>query len=170
VQSAFSWWLKPIPQQKADARGALNQALAQHPTIPPERGIFLPETWRLPPSICAFTSEVFYEGKLHSKSELEQRELRNTELIDGAGLWVLPVTHEGNQNCSPEEVDAIEYLIDRYSLNRMNVATSRAQCACVLVASPRLFAPDCKTPRQMQLANALCRYVEMANSLSTVAV
>jgi len=54
-----------------------------------------------------------------------------------------------------------------YSLNRLNVATSRAQCACILVANPRLFAHDCKTPRQMKLANALCRYVEMANSLST---
>jgi len=52
-----------------------------------------------------------------------------------------------------------------YSLNRLNVATSRAQCACVLVASPRLFAPECKTPRQMRLANALCRYVETANPL-----
>jgi uncharacterized protein len=50
-----------------------------------------------------------------------------------------------------------------YSLNRLNVATSRAQCACILVASPRLFEPECKSPRQMQLANALCRYVELAN-------
>jgi superfamily I DNA and/or RNA helicase len=38
------------------------------------------------------------------------------------------------------------------SLNRLNVATSRAQRACVLVASPRLFAPECKTPRQMRRA------------------
>lgn len=105
------------PQQGSHPTGAdlsaLEHILKEHPTIPPERGIFLPETWRLPPSICAFTSEVFYEGRLHSKLGLEQRELRNTELIDGAGLWVLPVAHAGNQNCSPEEVDAIEYLINR---------------------------------------------------------
>jgi len=44
----------------------------------------------------------------------------------------------------------------------LNVATSRARCACILVGSPRLFEPECKTPRQMQLANALCRYVELA--------
>ena len=49
-----------------------------------------------------------------------------------------------------------------YSLNRLNVATSRARCASILVASPRLFEPECKSPRQMQLANALCRYVELA--------
>ena len=41
-----------------------------------------------------------------------------------------------------------------YSLNRLNVATSRARCVCVLVGSPELFAPQCQTPRQMQLANA----------------
>ncbi len=54
---------------------------------------------------------------------------------------------------------AMEFL---YSLYSLNVATSRAQCACILVASPRLFEPECQSPRQMQLANALCRYAEMA--------
>jgi hypothetical protein len=41
-------------------------------------------------------------------------------------------------------------------------SSSRAQCACILVASPRLFEPECKTPLQMPLANALCRYAELA--------
>jgi uncharacterized protein len=49
-----------------------------------------------------------------------------------------------------------------YSLNRLNVATSRAQALCIVVASPHLFEPECRTPRQMQLASALCRYREMA--------
>ena len=52
-----------------------------------------------------------------------------------------------------------------YSLNRLNVATSRARCACILVANPALFEPDCRTPRQMQLANAYCRYLELARIL-----
>ena len=34
-----------------------------------------------------------------------------------------------------------------YSLNRLNVATSRARCVCVLVGSPELFAPECQTPK-----------------------
>ena len=34
-------------------------------TIEPSRGLFLEETWRLNPEICRFTSEAFYEGKLH---------------------------------------------------------------------------------------------------------
>ena len=49
-----------------------------------------------------------------------------------------------------------------YSRNRLNVATSRARCAVIVVASPKVFEVECKTPRQMQLANALCRFVEMA--------
>ena len=53
-----------------------------------------------------------------------------------------------------------------YSLNRLNVATSRAQCAVIVVASPALFEPACLTPRQIQLANALCRYREMATVVS----
>ena len=52
-----------------------------------------------------------------------------------------------------------------YSLNRLNVATSRAQTAVIVVGSPRLFEPDCRTPRQMQLANALCRFRELATSV-----
>jgi superfamily I DNA and/or RNA helicase len=53
-----------------------------------------------------------------------------------------------------------------YSGNRLNVATSRAKCVSILVASPGLFEPECNSPRQMQLANALCRYLELAQSVS----
>jgi uncharacterized protein len=53
----------------------------------------------------------------------------------------------------------LEFL---YSLNRLNVATSRARCAAVVVASPELIRVQCHTPRQMRLANALCRLVEVA--------
>ena len=49
-----------------------------------------------------------------------------------------------------------------YSLNRLNVATSRAQAMIIVVASPKLLDVECKTPRQLRLANALCRYVEMS--------
>ena len=52
-----------------------------------------------------------------------------------------------------------------YSSNRMNVAISRAQCLAILVASPNIFEADCKTPRQMQLANAFCRYLEMSQRI-----
>ena len=50
-----------------------------------------------------------------------------------------------------------------YSLNRLNVATSRARCLAAVVASPELFFPECKTPHQMRLANAFCRFRELAD-------
>jgi uncharacterized protein len=49
-----------------------------------------------------------------------------------------------------------------YSPNRLNVATSRARCLAVIVASPLLFTPDCRTPHQMKLANAFCALEEHA--------
>ena len=54
-----------------------------------------------------------------------------------------------------------------YSLNRLNVATSRARCAAIVVASPALFEPECRTPKQMKLANALCRFKEMGAQMRT---
>jgi predicted RecB family nuclease len=52
-----------------------------------------------------------------------------------------------------------------YSSNRLNVATSRAKCICIVVGSPALFEAECRTPRQMQLANAFCRYLELAQAI-----
>ena len=51
-----------------------------------------------------------------------------------------------------------------YSRNRLNVATSRARCVAVVVASPALLQARARTPAQMRLANALCRFVELASA------
>lgn len=226
------------------AVSALQHVLVDHETVPAERGIFLEETWRLHPSVCAFTSELFYEGRLRSRAGREVQSLRGTAPVDTPGLWYVPVEHEGNRNCSPEEIEVVASLVSffvnggewrdhegvwrpiawkdvlivapynaqvyaikerlphanvstvsrfqgqeapiviysmatsspdeaprgmefLYSANRLNVATSRAQCACVLVASPKLLEPECSTPRQVRLANAVCRYLEMARGLET---
>lgn len=55
-----------------------------------------------------------------------------------------------------------------YSLNRLNVATSRAKCISILVGSLRILEAECRTPRQIQLAiaNAFCRFFEMAKPLT----
>jgi uncharacterized protein len=49
-----------------------------------------------------------------------------------------------------------------YSRHRLNVATSRARGVAVVVASPELFRVRARTPEQMRLANAFCRFAEMA--------
>jgi uncharacterized protein len=51
-----------------------------------------------------------------------------------------------------------------FSLNRLNVATSRAQGLVILVCSPELLKARCRTPDQMRLASALCRLVEMSSA------
>lgn len=222
---------------------ALDHILGENATIGEDEGLFLNETWRLHPSICAFTSELFYGGRLRSRDGLAAQVVRSTSRVSGAGLRYLPVLHQGNQSASPEEADRIEALvaeilqsrstwIDRegneapvelkdiliiapynaqvielqqrlpgahigtvdkfqgqeaaiviysmttsshadaprgmdflYSLNRLNVATSRAKCVCVLVGSPALFEPECRTPWHMEMANAFCRYLELAQTI-----
>jgi hypothetical protein len=226
---------------------ALQHVIGGARTMPMGRGIFMDETWRLAPAVCRFTSELFYEGQLQPRAGLERQRLVGAGMFEGAGLWWVPVEHDGNRNASDEEVDEVERIVnvllgpegggvparwvdaagveqplapgdlrivspfnaqvnrlaervgrrgvpvgtvDRfqgqtaavvvysmatsrpedaprgleflYSLNRLNVATSRARCAAIVVASPRLLEPECRTPRQMQLANALCRFREMA--------
>jgi uncharacterized protein len=49
-----------------------------------------------------------------------------------------------------------------YSPNRLNVATSRARCVSIIVANPAVFSPSCTRPEQMKMANAFCRYRELA--------
>ena len=56
-----------------------------------------------------------------------------------------------------------------FSLNRLNVAASRAQGLVILVCSPELLKARCRTPQQMRLASALCRLVEVA-SIATVPI
>jgi predicted RecB family nuclease len=232
------------PMQGSHPEGAdvsaLHHLLNGEQTISRKRGLFLAETWRLHPDICAFTSELFYERRLHSRPGLERQKVRAAGDFGGSGLRYLAVPTEGNQSSSPEEADRVREIvrklidsgaswIDRnnverrlqesdilviapynaqvfelqerlpgvrigtvdkfqgqeapvviyslttssyadaprgmeflYSLNRLNVATSRAMGLCILVASPAVFEAQCRTPRQMQLANAFCRYLELA--------
>ena len=71
-----------------------------------------------------------------------------------------PVVIYSMTTSSPD--DAPRGMSFLYDLNRLNVATSRARCACILVADPSLFEPDCRTPDQMRWANGLCRFRELA--------
>jgi predicted RecB family nuclease len=223
---------------------ALGHLLNGRATIAADQGVFLTETRRLHPDVCAFTSELFYEGRLMSRPENAKQRLNAGDPLGGTGLRFASVEHTGNQNESPEEVERVVASIDEllrtgatwtdkkgetsalriedilivapynaqvsalaerlpagsrvgtvdkfqgqeaplvfysmatstpedaprgmeflYSLNRLNVAVSRARCAAVIVASPALFQVQCRTPRQIELANAFCRYLEMARTV-----
>jgi uncharacterized protein len=237
------------PQQASHPPGAqasaLEHLLGGAKTIPAERGLFLHQTRRLHPDICAFTAEAFYDKRLTPAPGLERQALiaapgSAAKRFGTAGLVYVPVEHEGNQARAEVEVDAVAAIaaaltsgdvtwcdqsgaeapltradlmvvapynaqvtalsaalgdmrigtVDKfqgqqapvvivslttstsedaprgmdflYSANRLNVATSRARGLCILVGNPRLFEPDCRTPQQMRLANAFCRYRELA--------
>ena len=224
-------------------KSALEHLLNGRKTISEEMGFLLPESWRLHPEVCKFTSSVFYEDKLSSHPIARSRVLEGHAWLNGAGLWFVPVEHEGNRNSCADEVEVVARIVNGllkpevrwfysagnsrrlreneilivapynaqvadlslrlpgmrigtvdkfqgqeapvviyslatsspedaprgmeflYSLNRFNVATSRAKTAVIVVGNPRLFEPECKTPRHMQLANAFCGFAEMARVL-----
>ena len=78
-----------------------------------------------------------------------------------------PVVIYSMTTSSPEDAPrGMEFL---YSLNRFNVATSRARAIVIVVGSPRLLEPECRSARQMQLANALCRFAELAQVMESEA-
>ena len=221
-------------------RSVLAHVLDNERVMPDHLGLFLDGSWRLHPDISAYTSEVFYEGRLHSHLGRDQLALTGVPPLSGAGIRFVPVPHIGQSSESPEEAAQVSELVrslleasptytdasgrlmsiaeadvliitpynaqvralgdvlpgfrigtvDKfqgqeapisiysmatssleeaphgmeflYSLNRLNVATSRAQCVALVVASPKLLRVRCRTPRQMRLANALARLMEMA--------
>ena len=58
----------------------------------------------------------------------------------------------------------IEFL---FSVNRLNVAVSRAQALSIVFASPRLLDVPCRTIDQMRLVNALCAVADYASHSGT---
>ncbi len=49
-----------------------------------------------------------------------------------------------------------------FSPNRFNVAVSRARTRFIMVANPVIFEAECKSPHQIKLANAFCRFKEFS--------
>jgi uncharacterized protein len=121
--------------------------------MPPDRGLFLEKTWRLHPDVCRFTSEAFYDAKLTSMPDLARQRL-NASSLDGAGLWLLPVSHVGNDNCSQDEASVVAQVarrlvegsatwVDRFSVERkigwedvLIVAPYNAQVAAIQALLP----------------------------------
>jgi len=62
--------------------------------------------------LSAFTSEVFYDGRLQSREGLDRQRIEGHSWFGEAGLWFVPVLHEGNQNSSPEEVERIAGIVE----------------------------------------------------------
>ena len=65
---------------------------------------------------------------------------------------------------SSSPADAPRGMAFLYNRFRFNVATSRARALCILVGSPALFQPECRTPQHMRMANGLCRFLELVHA------
>lgn len=63
--------------------------------------------------------------------------------------------------CSSSPEDAPRGMEFLYSPNRFNVAVSRAKAVFIMVGSPNIFEPDCKSHEQIKLANPFCRFMEI---------
>jgi uncharacterized protein len=104
---------QPIQGSHPDgtAVSALQHMLGGAQTIAGDRGLFLAESWRLPPEICDFTSEMFYERRLKARFGPGVQVISGTGRFDGAGLFYVPVIHDANQSASREEVEAVARLM-----------------------------------------------------------
>lgn len=91
---------------------ALEHLLAGAATIPPELGIFLDHTHRLHPAICAFISEIVYDGRLRSLPGCERQAIGGSDPLGGSGLRWVPVEHRGNRVSAPEEATAIGRILE----------------------------------------------------------
>ena len=90
---------------------ALGHLLGESATVDPSRAVFLDQTWRMHPDICAFTTEQFYEGRLRPQPELRRQTVAGPGPLAGHGLRFMPVEHAGNTNASAEEADCVAALI-----------------------------------------------------------
>jgi uncharacterized protein len=84
----------------------LEHLLAGGGTVLPDRGVFLEETWRMHPDVCAFVSTLAYEGRLRSQADCARQAIASSGLT-GTGLRYLPVPHSGNSQQSAEEAAAV---------------------------------------------------------------
>src|SRR5262245_3195352 len=85
-------------------RSALEHVLDGAAVVPPERGLFLPETRRLHPEVCRYVSDAFYASQLRPHGVTARQGVsEGSRLGAGAGLVFVPVEHEHRAARSPEE-------------------------------------------------------------------
>ena len=89
---------------------ALEHLLDGRDTIRATRGVFLDQTHRLHPGICAFVSEIVYEDRLQSDPECARQRVDGPSAVRGSGLRWHSVDHVGNRTSSQEEAAAVVFL------------------------------------------------------------
>lgn len=95
---------------------ALEYLLDGIATIPPDRGIFLAQTWRMHPDICRFISDAVYDGRLESEPGTHNQSLlldsKAHPALKPTGIVFLPAEHEGCGQRSEVEADMVTALFE----------------------------------------------------------
>ncbi|MAN86868.1 MAG: recombinase RecB [Algoriphagus sp.] len=99
-----------------------------------------------------------YNAQVHAiKQRLPQIEVGTVDKFQGQEAPV--IIYSVATSSSEEAPRGMDFL---FSPNRLNVAVSRARACFIMVANPAIFEADCKSPYQIKLANAFCRFKELS--------
>jgi len=146
------------PEEAELVAGLVRTLVEGGATWTDKAGVRRPLTWNDVLIVAPYNAQV---------AEIERRlPAARVGTVDKFQGQEAPVSVYSMTTSGPEEAPrGMEFL---YSLNRLNVATSRARCLAAVIASPALIRVRARTPRQMRLANALCRFVELAMPVAEV--
>jgi uncharacterized protein len=135
----------------SSGRSALEHLLGDHATVPRDRGFFLPESWRMHPGVCAFVSERSYDGRLGSRPACGRRAVRADGALDGAGLRLVAVEHEGCAQRSEAEATVIaaacRELLAGGTVTDDEGRTRALEPADIMVVAPYNLAVSCIADR-----------------------
>ena len=111
------------PENSGDS--CLEYLLHDLPTIPIDKGVLLPNTYRMHSHICNFISSRIYENRITAIESNDKRIIKhasNSSFEKGFGIEYVPVEHSGNEQASIEEVIKIKeitkFLLQSTKINR----------------------------------------------------
>ncbi|HET9959011.1 MAG TPA: TM0106 family RecB-like putative nuclease [Polyangiaceae bacterium] len=108
--------------------------------------------------VAPYNAQVQVIGEALARADLVNARVGTVDKFQGQEA---PIVIYSMTTSSPEDAPrGIDFL---FELERLNVATSRAQAVVIVIASSRLLDVECKTPEQMRLVNGLCGAVEIAH-------
>ncbi len=122
---------------------ALDFLMEGHSTVPENKGVFLPTTYRMHPDVSSFISQVFYEDRLSAeiqniKQKLILQEGHNVHLSE-TGIRFIAADHDGCSQSSPEEVKVVNELVSdllRHSFRCKKGHIHRVTLENILVVAP----------------------------------
>jgi uncharacterized protein len=143
---------------EADAVAAVARSIVDGRTTWTDRdGLERPMTWDDVLIVAPYNAQV---GMIQRRLPAAAR----VGTVDKFQGQEAPISIYSMTSSSPELAPrGMDFLFSRH---RLNVATSRARCVALVALSPELLRVRARSPDQMRLANALCRFVEVANGLS----